>query len=73
MLIAAKYEINKQDNNRTFFAEAILTAYFFYSQPLCGACLPNIPCPPCINEQQVITFWIAIIIAIIPHHLFSIY
>ena len=47
-----------------FFAEAILTAYFFYAQPLCEPCLSDTPCPPCINEQQVITFWIEIIIAL---------
>jgi hypothetical protein len=45
--------------------EAVFTGYFFYAQPLCEPCLPNVPCPPCISEQQVITFWIGIIIAII--------
>ena len=47
-----------------FFAEAILTAYFFYAQPLCEPCLSDTLCPPCISEQQVITFWIGIIIAL---------
>jgi hypothetical protein len=61
VLIAAEYEKNKQDNNRNFLAEAISTAYFFYAQQLCEPCLPNIPCPPCISEQQVITFWIEVV------------
>jgi len=47
------------------FIEATLTAYFFYDQPLCEPCLPGMECPPCISEQQIITFWTGIIIVTI--------
>ena len=47
------------------FVEAILTAYFFYTQPLCEPCLPNVQCPPCISKGQILTFWIGVVIAII--------
>jgi hypothetical protein len=36
--------------------EAALTAYYFYSQPQCEPCLPNIPCEPCISKEQIMTF-----------------
>jgi len=47
------------------FIEAPLTAYFFYAQPLCEPCLPGTECPPCISEQQMITFWTGLIILMI--------
>lgn len=47
------------------FVEAIFTVYFYYAQPLCEPCPPNVPCPPCISEQQIITFWTGIFIAAI--------
>jgi hypothetical protein len=45
--------------------EAFLTGYYFYSQPQCEPCLPGIPCPPCISEAQIVTFWAGVAIAII--------
>jgi hypothetical protein len=45
------------------FLEGILTAYFFYVQPLCEPCLPGTECPPCISEQQIMIFWTGIILA----------
>lgn len=48
-----------------FLLEVILTSYFFYIQPLCEPCPPNIACPPCISEQQIVTFWVGLIIAIL--------
>jgi hypothetical protein len=43
--------------------EAALTGYYFYSQPKCEPCLPDSPCPPCITEAQIITFWTGVFIA----------
>ena len=45
--------------------EAALAAYFFYAQPLCEPCLPYGPCPPCISEEQIITCWIGVWIALV--------
>lgn len=47
------------------FVEAILTAYFFYIQPLCEPCLPGSECRLCISEQQIVIIWTGIIIATI--------
>jgi hypothetical protein len=48
-----------------FLIEAALTGYYFYSQPQCEPCLPGGPCPPCISETQIITFWSGVVVAIV--------
>jgi hypothetical protein len=45
--------------------EVALSGYYFYSQPQCEPCLPDTPCPPCISETQIITFWTGVFIAIV--------
>ncbi len=45
--------------------EFSLIAYYFYMQPQCVPCLPGSPCPPCISKQQIIVFWIGVVVAAI--------
>lgn len=49
---------------RLLFVEAVFTAYYFYAQPLCEPCLPELPCPPCISKEQIFIIWIGVIIAV---------
>ena len=53
--------------------EVVLTAYFFYAQPLCEPCIDNSPCPPCISDEQIITLWAGGLIAFATIGFFTIY
>lgn len=50
---------------RLILIEAALTGYYFYSQPQCEPCLAGVPCPPCISETQIITFWTGVVVAVV--------
>ncbi|KAA3624472.1 MAG: hypothetical protein DWQ02_23015 [Bacteroidetes bacterium] len=43
--------------------EAVCIVLFFYEKALinCEPCLPGTPCPPCISQEQITIFWMAVI------------
>lgn len=45
------------------FFELLCIGYYAYETSIlnCVPCQPNVPCPPCQSDQQVIIFWMAIL------------
>lgn len=42
--------------------EVIIVSYYKVNTPYCEPCIPNKGCPPCISEEQIVSFLLGIMI-----------